>query len=207
MLTEKTVRASDRRAVFVGLDAYEAAGGVVLRDLFQADDGGWLEDVALLDRLVAEKLKAEAETIAAEGWKWIEVKVDFPYGHNHGLRRLEGVATALTEEEQAAIAALNAEYAKLEADYAEADELPDEVDQRLGEIETALAAFDDRPVDLRACRHHPRRRLRQHRLRRGRCRSIAAMSVRRTRRGRWSSSRITTPVPRSVLMAARPRRP
>ena len=27
-----------------------------------------------------------------------------------------------------------------------ADELPDEVDERLGEIETAIAAFDDRPV-------------------------------------------------------------
>ena len=146
MLTEKTVRASDRRAVFVGLDTYEAAGGVVLRDLFQSDDGGWLEDVALLDRLADEKLKAEAETIAAEGWKWIEVAVDFPYGHNRGLRRLEGVTAALTEGERAAIEALNAEYAKLEADHAEADELPDDVDQRLGEIETALAAFDDRPV-------------------------------------------------------------
>jgi ParB family chromosome partitioning protein len=146
MVTEKTVRASDRRAVFVGLDAYEAAGGVVLRDLFQSDDGGWLEDVALLDRLVAEKLKTKAETIAAEGWKWIEVAVDFPYGHNRGLRRLEGVTAALAEEEQTAIEALNAEYAKLEADHAEADELPDDVDQRLGEIETALAAFDDRPV-------------------------------------------------------------
>jgi hypothetical protein len=52
---------------------YEAAGGVVLRNLFQSDDGGWLEDVALLDGLVAEKRKAEAETIAAEGWKWIEL--------------------------------------------------------------------------------------------------------------------------------------
>ncbi|WP_429798393.1 ParB/RepB/Spo0J family partition protein [Bradyrhizobium japonicum] len=84
MLTEKTVRASDRRVVFVGLDAYEAAGGVVLHDLFQSDDGGWLEDVALLDGLVAGKLKAEAETIAAEGWKWIEVATDFPYGHTRG---------------------------------------------------------------------------------------------------------------------------
>jgi ParB family chromosome partitioning protein len=55
MLTEKTVRASDRRAVFVGLDAYEAAGGVVLRDLFESDDGGWLQDVALLNTLAAEK--------------------------------------------------------------------------------------------------------------------------------------------------------
>ena len=45
MLTETTVRASDKRAVFVGLDAYEAAGGAVLRDLFQSDDGGWLQDV------------------------------------------------------------------------------------------------------------------------------------------------------------------
>ena len=56
MLTETTVRASDKRAVFIGLDAYEAAGGVVTRDLFQSDDGGWLQDVGLLDRLVAEKL-------------------------------------------------------------------------------------------------------------------------------------------------------
>jgi ParB family chromosome partitioning protein len=146
MLTEKTVRASDRRVVFVGIDAYEAAGGVVLRDLFQSDDGGWLEDIALLDGLIAEKLKAEAETIAAEGWKWIEIALDFPYGHTRGLRPLEGVATDLTSEEQATIDALRAEYEKLEVEYDGADELPDEVDERLGQIEAALAAFDDRPV-------------------------------------------------------------
>src|SRR5713101_848588 len=29
MLTERTVRASDKRALFVGLDAYEQAGGIV----------------------------------------------------------------------------------------------------------------------------------------------------------------------------------
>jgi ParB family chromosome partitioning protein len=31
MLTEKTVRACDKRAVFVGLETYEAAGGIVMR--------------------------------------------------------------------------------------------------------------------------------------------------------------------------------
>ena len=72
-LTEATVRASDRRARFVGLLAYEQAGGGVMRDLFEHDDGGWLQDVALLDRLVTEKMTAEAETIAKEGWKWISV--------------------------------------------------------------------------------------------------------------------------------------
>jgi ParB family transcriptional regulator, chromosome partitioning protein len=147
MLTENTVRAADRRAQFIGLDTYEQAGGAVMRDLFEHDDGGgWLQDVPLLDRLVAEKLKAEAESIAAEGWKWIVVAVNFPYGHTDNLRELDGVAADLTDDERAAIDALKAEYDKLEADYAEADELPDEVDQRLGEIEAALSVFNARPV-------------------------------------------------------------
>ncbi|WP_035711687.1 ParB/RepB/Spo0J family partition protein [Bradyrhizobium genomosp. I (2014)] len=146
LLTENTVRGSDRRAQFVGLDTYQHAGGGVLRDLFEHDDGGWLQDVVLLDRLVTEKLKAEAETIAAEGWKWISVAVDFSYGHTQGLREIEGRPVDLSPEEQATIDALNAERAKLETDYQDADELPEEVDQRLGEIESALAAFEDRPM-------------------------------------------------------------
>ena len=146
LLTETTVRAADKRAVFVGIDAYEEAGGCVLRDLFQQDDGGWLQDPVLLDRLVGEKLKAEAETIAAEGWKWIEVAMTFPYGHDHGLRQLVGTTVDLTEDERAAREALRDEYDRLEAEYAEADELPDEVDTRLGEIEQALEVFERRPM-------------------------------------------------------------
>ena len=145
-LTESAVRASDRRARFVGLEAYEAGGGVLLRDLFEEDGGGWLQDVALLDRLATEKLAAEAEKIAAEGWKWIEVAVDFRYGHAQHLRRLDGVVVELTPDEQATFDTLTAEQAKLEREYEGADELPDEVDARLGELEEALAAFESRPV-------------------------------------------------------------
>jgi len=144
LLTERAVRASDKRARFVGLAAYEAAGGNVLRDLFEEDGGGWLEDVALLERLVADKLRMEAETVGAEGWKWIEVAATFPYGHDHGLRRLEGVPANLTSEEQASVDTLQAEYDTLQAKYEDADELPNEVDARLGEIEEALAAFENR---------------------------------------------------------------
>jgi ParB family transcriptional regulator, chromosome partitioning protein len=146
MLTENTVRASERRAQFIGLDVYEQAGGTVLRDLFEHDDGGWLQDVPLLDRLVTEKLKAEAETIAAEGWKWIAVAVDFPYGHTDGLRELEGEPADLTEEERATLDALNAEHTKIEEDYQDADELPDEIDQRLGEIEAAQSVLQARSL-------------------------------------------------------------
>jgi ParB family chromosome partitioning protein len=145
-LTDGAVRASDRRARFVGVEAYEAAGGIVMRDLFQHDEGGWLQDPALLDRLAIEKLQTEAEALQIEGWKWISVAPDFPYGHTAGLRRLVGATVELTEDERASVVALQAENEALEAQYAEADELPDEIDQRLGEIETALAAFDNRPV-------------------------------------------------------------
>jgi ParB family chromosome partitioning protein len=146
MLTEDAVRASDRRARFVGIADYEAAGGIVLRDLFEVDDGGWLQDPTLLDRLVAEKLEHEAEAVRAEGWRWVDVAPDFPYGHTYGLRRLSGTEVGMTDEETAARDALKAEFDKLEETYAEAEEIPEEIDKRLGEIETALEAFERRPI-------------------------------------------------------------
>ncbi len=146
MLTEGAVRASDKRARFLGLDAYEAAGGFVLRDLFQQDDGGWLQDPVVLERLVGEKLKAEAAVIVGEGWKWIEVAVGFPYGHTMGLRELLGTTVDLTDAERATREVLRDEYDRLEAEYSEAEDLPEEVDQRLGEIERQLSAFDSRPM-------------------------------------------------------------
>jgi ParB family chromosome partitioning protein len=146
MLTEGAVRASDKRVQFTGFEGYIEAGGAILRDLFQLDDGGWLKDVALVNRLVAEKLEREADAIRAEGWKWIEVAPDFAYGHSYGLRQLRGEAVQLTAEEQSARDALQAEYDRLEETNAEADELSEEVDRRLAEIETALAAFEERPM-------------------------------------------------------------
>lgn len=145
LLTEGAVRASDKRAQFVGVEAYVEAGGAVLSDLFQADDGGWLQDVALLDRLVAEKLQREADPIRAEGWKWIEVATELPYGHTFGLRQVLGEQPDLTPEQQAARDALKAEFEQLEAAHADLDELPEHVDQRLAELETALEEIDARP--------------------------------------------------------------
>jgi ParB family chromosome partitioning protein len=146
MLTEGAVRASDKRAQFVSVDAYVAAGGTILRDLFQGDDGGWLQDVALVDQMVTDKLKADAETVAAEGWKWIEVAPDFAYGHVFGLRQLRGETVPLTAEEEATRDAFQAEFDRLSEEYADADELTDEVDERLSELETALEGFEARPV-------------------------------------------------------------
>jgi len=146
MLTETSVRASDRRAAFVGVEVYEAAGGTMLHDLFQGDDGGWLEDPALLDRLVSEKLQADAEAIATEGWKWIEVSLELPYGYSHGLRRLSGDPAPMTEDEGAAHAKLLAEYRALEEEYEGQDEFPEEIDARLGALEVAMEKLEARPL-------------------------------------------------------------
>lgn len=146
LLTDTTVPASDKRARFVGVDAYVAAGGAVLRDLFEDDHGGWLQDPTLLHRLVSEKLKTVAEEIAIEGWKWVKVDLDLPYGYDHGLRQITGTFVDLTDQEWAEREMLRAEYDRLEAEYDGADELPDEIDQRLGEIEEALDVFEKRPV-------------------------------------------------------------
>ncbi|OJY71990.1 MAG: chromosome partitioning protein ParB [Rhodospirillales bacterium 70-18] len=146
LLTETTVSTDDKRVRFVGVDAYEQAGGAMLRDLFSEDDGGWLEDVALLDRLVSEKLKAIADDVAAEGWKWIAVDTSHPYGYDNGLREITGSFADLTDEERVAREALRNEYDDLESEYSEHDELPDEIDRRLGEIEAALEGFEKRPI-------------------------------------------------------------
>ena len=45
--------------------------------------------------------KPRREAIATEGWKWIEVSTDLPYGYSHGLRRLVGDPSPLSEEEAA----------------------------------------------------------------------------------------------------------
>jgi ParB family chromosome partitioning protein len=153
MLTEGAVKTSDRRAVFVGVQAYEAADGIVLRDLFSSDTGGWLQDTSLLDRLAREKLAKEADSISAAGWKWSEFSIDFPYGHTAGLRRLPATQAPLTEEEQARHDAVLAEYAALSDEFEGAEELPEEVDRRLGELEQSIAAVDERlpvydPADM-----------------------------------------------------------
>ncbi|GCD75977.1 ParB-like domain-containing protein [Acetobacter pasteurianus NBRC 3299] len=146
MLTEKTVRASDARARFVGLEAYIVAGGHVMRDLFEADDGGWLQDPAILDQLVMEKLHAAAEDIRAEGWKWVETALSFPWGHTRQFVEIDGREVPLTDEETARLEVLRAEQQTIEAEYAQADEYPDEVDARLGEIEQAILALEERPL-------------------------------------------------------------
>jgi ParB family chromosome partitioning protein len=145
LLTETTVRADDRRAVYVGAEAYEAAGGAILRDLFEQDSGGWFQDAALLEQLVFEKLKVDAEAVRADGWKWVEAAISFPYGHTSGKRRVYAQPAELSAEEIARYDAAKAEYDALDAKYAEMEDADQEIEDKLDQLGAELDAFSDRP--------------------------------------------------------------
>jgi ParB family chromosome partitioning protein len=155
LLTETHVAATDRRAIFVGAEAYTEVGGTILRDLFTEDRGGYFEDVALLDLLVMAKLGHEATALQeAEGWKWAQVHLDYP--HSHGLRRTYPQPVDLSAEDQAALDAAQAEFDSLTEQHESAEELPDEVDARLGELEAEIERLEAKrqaydPADITRC--------------------------------------------------------
>ena len=88
-LTEREIDASrDALARFVGVDAYEAAGGGVRRDLFSDDSRGvFLTDVALLETLARDKLASAAEAVRAEGWAWVEAVPRTTSAELHSFQR------------------------------------------------------------------------------------------------------------------------
>jgi ParB family chromosome partitioning protein len=135
-LTGTHVPSNDARALFVGLDAYTEAGGAVLRDLFTEHDDGYLEDVSLLDRLAGEKLAAVAEGIRAEGWKWVDVLFDYPYGH--GMQSIRPQQREMTEGEAEAESTARAALEEATAQWDDEDEPSDELQARVAALEADL---------------------------------------------------------------------
>ena len=79
-LTSEAVPVSDRLVRFIGVEAYVAAGGAVMRDLFDDEDEGFLADRALVMRLATEKLAAATAPVQAEGWKWVKPELIRDHG-------------------------------------------------------------------------------------------------------------------------------
>jgi ParB family chromosome partitioning protein len=84
--------------------------------------------------------------IAAEGWKWIETAVDFPYGHTFGHRPLDGVAAETTADDEARIEALREEADRLEDEWAGAEDIPDEISARIDAIDEEIAPLVSKPL-------------------------------------------------------------
>lgn len=78
-IVEGEFAADSQLGKFVGVAAYEKAGGKVRRDLFGKESDSYLVDSELVQRLAVEKLERTAEKIRKEGWAWVEARVKFDW--------------------------------------------------------------------------------------------------------------------------------
>ncbi|GEC33931.1 hypothetical protein N181_29250 [Sinorhizobium fredii USDA 205] len=141
-LQAEAVKASDKRIRFIGgIEVYEAAGGTVKRDLFDEQNSGYALDVALVEKLVAARLEAEAANVRAEGWNWVECVSVFPV-EAHSMPRIYPQTVALSDEQQAEAERLDAEYAEL-AVLIEAGVADDDAEPRAEAIQAKLAVLAD----------------------------------------------------------------
>lgn len=100
---------------FVGIDAYEAAGGAVLRDLFADSDEqpAYIQDPALMMRLATEKLEVTAQSLRDEGAAWVDVFTSFGYSEREQFMSPPSSRREATEQEAAALADLQEKADKL----------------------------------------------------------------------------------------------
>ncbi len=129
-------------AKFVGLAAYEAAGGYVRRDLFSDDENaGYIADADLLHRLATERLIELSQAVAGEGWQWTETRTRGDAMEIMRYGRLQSTTRKPTKQEKTELAALvaarDAAQAELDA-YFDGDDEGDEA--RYNRLDAAVTA-------------------------------------------------------------------
>ena len=113
-LMEGRMRASDRLAKFVGLEAYELAGGAVVRDLFDPE-AVYVEDPALMAQLAEKKLEGEHNSWLAQGWGWVENSLgQGRTDSGYAAMRLQPDWREFTDEEEAELARLRGDMGALD---------------------------------------------------------------------------------------------
>lgn len=160
MLYENAVSSSDAIVKFVTLDAYEAAGGTVERDLFS--DEAHLTDLELLASLRDAKLAEEVERLTADGWSWVEAHEGYAYDLMHGFDRIYGKIVEKSPEEQAERARLEEELDGLleknadAEDWSDADsERYDAIEERLDDLREIERAFTAEQKAVAGCILYP----------------------------------------------------
>lgn len=114
-LTDGRMRATDRLAIFVGLQAYEDAGGRVLRDLFD-EDAVYIESPALLTKLAEDKLVGRREEWLTKGWSWVDLNLTSGRGEGLSTTRLHAEWRDPSAEEQVELDRISSEIEKLDVE-------------------------------------------------------------------------------------------
>jgi len=146
MLAIGSCRGSDPRALLVGREDYEAAGGRIDGDLFSDSATEIWTDGDIVDRLVEEKLAAAAAALRErEGFAEVRAfpSLQVPYSETCQLARLEGEPIPLDEKAAARKAAIESELAAIEETAEEAEDYTEEQSARIEQLEEELEALVD----------------------------------------------------------------
>ena len=146
LLTEDRVSATSAIARFVGIEAYEAAGGQIDRDLFAEEDerGIWFDDPDLLNNLAMDSLQVAARELETR-WKWAEAWLDVDWSATAAFGRVRPQPAEPTDQEKAEIERLRTRNDALANMHDEdwTEKLVEEADAnetRLDEIEATIEA-------------------------------------------------------------------
>lgn len=145
-LTQHEVSLRAPMARFVGLKAYEKAGGIARRDLFAEEDEDLGLDGDLVRKLASTKLEKCAEKVRKEGVAWVHVCLDFDYATRAAYKHVKTVFRDPTEEEQKALDGVATELGQIESQLEELQE----GDERVAELEHRPAALDQQYDALNA---------------------------------------------------------
>ncbi|OEC93373.1 ParB N-terminal domain-containing protein [Rhizobium sp. YK2] len=141
-LRRDAIAATEKRMRLIsGLEAYEQAGGEVRRDLFDERGQGYALDVALVERLAAEKLEGLAADVRAEGWAWVDIRPEIDWRDLNGFGRVYPEQVEKSETEQAELDRLQQEHDALEASI-ENEESDEGTEARLAEIAARIDELD-----------------------------------------------------------------
>ena len=78
MLTEEKIGTTSSLFLFVGHDAYTAAGGTITADLFAEDGDGYADDPELVETLAITKMAEIEAGYRSEGWRDVRASLERP---------------------------------------------------------------------------------------------------------------------------------
>ena len=123
LLTAQQVNVrSDKLARYVGVEAFEKAGGVVTRDLFSNAEDGYISDLPLLERLALTKLEKHRAKLLKEGINWVEIMPRADHATLSAFAAVRTKQSALSDEQKVRL---------------------DELDEKLGLLDEAMDALDE----------------------------------------------------------------
>jgi ParB family transcriptional regulator, chromosome partitioning protein len=149
-LTVTTLPSSHKLVRYIGLEAYEKAGGTYKKDLFSRNEEEcYVENVALVHTLAEDNLRLAAPPTLGE-WKWMEVRLDFSHEERAAYKQLYPHKLGDVPEE------LTKRYEELECHISDMEangENPDEneeIQQQIAAINSEMDSYHGFSAEERA---------------------------------------------------------